>query len=106
MSMDIKELQELVERERIAEENVGRAKEEAQDILKKAREKAESIVQAIESDPYWEKLRQARKEEIARRKAEIETEYKRKISLVEKTAQENFEKAIVYVTERTLRVEI
>jgi V/A-type H+-transporting ATPase subunit G/H len=106
LSTDIRELQELIGRERFAEEKVRKAKEEAQDILKKAREKAESIVQAIESDPRWEKLKQARNDEIARKKAEIEEEYKRKISVLEKVAEENFEKAVERVYEKTLRVEV
>jgi vacuolar-type H+-ATPase subunit H len=104
--VDIKELQELIERERIAEEKVRKTKEEAQAILKNAREKAESILQAVDSDQNWEMVRQAKKEEIARKKAEVEEEHKQKISLVDKTARENFERAVAYVTKRTLRVEI
>jgi V/A-type H+-transporting ATPase subunit G/H len=104
--VDIKELQELIERERIAEEKVRKAKEEAQAILKNAREKAESILQAVDSDQNWEMVRQAKKEEIARKKAEVEEEHKQKISLVDKTAREKFERAVAYVTKRTLRVEI
>lgn len=106
MSVDIKELQELIERERIAEEKVRKAKEEAQAILKNAREKAESILQSVDSDQNWEMVRQAKKEEIARKKAEVEEEHKQKISLVDKTAREKFERAVAYVTKRTLRVEI
>jgi vacuolar-type H+-ATPase subunit H len=106
MSVEIKELQELIERERLAEERVQEAKEKAQDILKKAREKAVSLVQAIESDPQWEKLKQARNDELARQKAEIEEEYKRKTSTLEKAAQKNFERAIQLVIEETLRVEL
>jgi V/A-type H+-transporting ATPase subunit G/H len=103
LSTDIKDLQELIDRERVAEERVRKAKEEARAIVKQAREKAESIVKAVESDPRWEKLKQARKDEIAYKKAEIEEEYKRKVSAVEKVAQENFEKAIERVFEETLR---
>lgn len=103
MSTDIKELQDLIERERVAEEKVRKAKEEAQVIVKRAREKAESILGAIDSDPSWEKLKQARSDEIARKKAEIEEEYKRKASALEKGAQETFEKAIERVLEETLR---
>jgi V/A-type H+-transporting ATPase subunit G/H len=103
LSADIKELQELIDRERAAEEKVRKAKEEAQAIVKQAREKAESMVRAIESDPCWEKLKQARNDEIARKKAEIEEEYKRKTSALEKVAQENFEKAIERIFEETLR---
>jgi vacuolar-type H+-ATPase subunit H len=103
LSADIKELQELIDRERLAEENVRKAKEEAQVIVKQAREKTEAIVEAIESDPYWEKLKQARNDEIVRKKREIEEEYKRKVSALEKSAQENFEKAVQRVFEETLR---
>jgi vacuolar-type H+-ATPase subunit H len=106
MSVEIKELQELIERERLAEERVREAKEKAQDILKKAREKAVSLVQAIESDPQWEKLKQERNDELAREKAEIEEEYKGKISTLENAAQRNFEKAVRLVIEETLRVEL
>jgi len=103
MSTDIKELQELVERERASEEKVRKAKEDAQAIVKQAREKAEPIVKAIESDPGWEKLRRTRNDEIARKKAEIGEEYKRNVSALEKVARENFEKAIARLVEETLR---
>jgi V/A-type H+-transporting ATPase subunit G/H len=106
LSTDIKELQELIERERFAEEKVRKANEEAQAILKEAREKAESIVKAVESDSRWEKLKQARNDEIVRKKAEIEEEYKRKISALEKVAQENFQKSVERVFEETLRVKL
>jgi V/A-type H+-transporting ATPase subunit G/H len=103
LSTDIKELQELIDRERVAEEKVRKAKQDAQAIVKQAREKAETIVGAIHSDPCWEKLKQARNDEIARKKAEIEEEYKRKVSLLEKSAQENFSKAVERMFQETLR---
>jgi len=106
LSVDIKELQELIEEEKIAEEKVRKAKEEAQNILKAAHEKAESIVQAVDSDTSWENLKKARLEEMSRRRAEMEEEYKRKITMDDKTAQQNFEKAVTYVVKETLRVEI
>ena len=103
MSTDIKELQDLIAREKHAEEEVRKAKEESQAILKQAREKAEVTLGAIESDPAWEKLKQAGKDEIARKKAEIQEEYKRKSSSLEKVAQQNLEKAIARLFEETLR---
>ena len=103
MSTNIKELQVLIDREKVVEEEVRMAKVQAQAIVKQAREKAESIVGAIESDPYWEKLKQAGNDEIERKRAKIEEEYKRKISALEKVAQENFQKAIERVYEETLR---
>ncbi len=103
MSADIKELQELIEREKFAEEKVRKAKEEAQTIVKQAREKAESIVGTSESDPSLEKLRQRRQQEIVRKKAEIEEEYKRKTSALERDAQSNFEKAVELLLKETLR---
>lgn len=103
MSTDIKELQELIDRERVAEEKVRKAKQDAQAIVKQAHEKAETIMKAVESDPCWEKLKQARNDEIAHKKAEIEEEYKRKVSLLEKSAQENFQKAIEGMFQETLR---
>ena len=104
VSLDLKELQELVEQERTSEEKVKGAKEDAQNILKAAREKAESLVQAIDSDPQWEKLRRERKEEIARRKAEMQEESKRQMKLLDANAQENFEKAVACVVKEALRV--
>lgn len=106
MSTDIKELQELIEQERSAEQEVKRAKEEAQNIVEVAREKAESTIQGIDADPSWEKLRRARKEETAGRKAQMDEDYKRKAALLERTAHKNFEKAVAYVIKETLRVEI
>ena len=103
MSTEIKEIQELIDRERVAEEKVRKAKQEAQTIVKQAREKAETIVGAIDSDPSWEKLKRAREDEIVRKKSEIEEEYKRKIAALDKSARENFSKAVERVFEQTLR---
>lgn len=103
MSADIKELQELIGRERVSEEKVRKAKEDAQAIVKQAHEQAESTVRAIESDPSWEKLRRARNDEIGRKKVGIEEQYKRNASALEKVAHENYEKAIVRLIEETLR---
>jgi vacuolar-type H+-ATPase subunit H len=103
LSTDIKELQDLIAREKNAEEKVGKAKQEAQAILKEAREKAEVALVGIESDPAWEKLKQAGNDETARKKAEIQAEYKRKTSSLEKVAQRNLEKAIARLFEETLR---
>ena len=102
MSVDIKELQELIEEERSAEEKVKRAKEEAQNILKAAREKAETIEQTADADPSWEKLRQAKQEEMMKRKKQMEEEDKRKIDLLQRTAQQNFQKAVEHVVKATL----
>jgi V/A-type H+-transporting ATPase subunit G/H len=102
--VQIKELQELIAQERAGEEKIRRAKEEAQEILKRAREKADSLVKATESDLYQQKLRSAKKEETERRKTEIEEEYKRKISELNKTAEQNLERAVTFVTKEILRV--
>lgn len=103
MSTDIKELQELIDREKTAEEKVRKAKEEAQTILKQAREKAELTLVIIESDPTWEQLKNARSEEIARKNAKIQEDYERKTSGLEKIARQNFEKAVARLFEETLR---
>jgi V/A-type H+-transporting ATPase subunit G/H len=103
LSTDVKELQQLIDKEKTAEERVRKAKEEAQVILKQAHEKAELTLASTESDPRWEQLKQARHEEIARKKTEIQQEYARKTAALEKTAQQNFEKAIALLLEETLR---
>jgi len=103
LSIDIKELQDLIAREKNAEEEVRKAKEHAQAILKQAREKAEAALGAIESDPTWEKVKQAGNDEIARKKAEIQEDYNRNSSSLEKVAQQNLEKAIARLFEETLR---
>lgn len=103
MATDIKELQQLIDRERVAQERVKKSREEAEAIVKQAREKAESIVNAAESDPSLEAVKRARYDEIARKKTEIEDEHKRKVSTLEKLAQENFEKAVDLVLKETLR---
>jgi vacuolar-type H+-ATPase subunit H len=105
LSVEIRELQELIEEEKAAEERVRRAKQDAQDILKAAHEKAESILQAVESDPSWEKLRKTGDEEIVRRKAEVEEEYKRKINELNRVAEQNFGKAVAYVVKEMLEAE-
>jgi V/A-type H+-transporting ATPase subunit G/H len=103
LSTDIKELQELIDRERVAEEKVRKAKQEAQAIVKEARDKAEIIVGAVDSDPRWEELKRAKNNEIERKKAEIEEEFKRKVSGLEASAKKNFSRAVERVFEQTLR---
>jgi len=104
MSADIKELRELIEREKAAEEKVARAKEEAETILKRAREKAGTIVHETEADPSWDKLKQESTDRIARKKAEIKEEHDRTVSVLETTAQANAEKAVKRVIEEVLKV--
>jgi V/A-type H+-transporting ATPase subunit G/H len=106
LSVEIEELQKLIEHERAAEDKVRRAKEEAQEIVKKAREQAESIVQAAESDPYEQQFRQTKKDEMERKKAEIAEDYKRRISNLNKMAEKNLDKAVSFVTKEVLRVEV
>jgi len=106
LSVDIKELQELIEQERAAEERVKRAKEDAQNILKAAHEKAESIKQAADTDPSPEKFRKTKREEIMKVKKEMEEDDKRNITLLQRTAQRNFEKAVEHVVKETLREKI
>jgi V/A-type H+-transporting ATPase subunit G/H len=106
LSTEIRELQELIEHEKAAEDKVRRAKEEAQEIVKRAREQAESIVQAAESNLHEEQLRQTKKAEVERKKAEIADEYKRKISDLNKMAERNLEKAVSFVIEEILRVDV
>ena len=104
LSIEIKELQELIEQERTAEEKVRKAKEEAGAIVKKAREEATLILEAIDSDSCWDEIRRTRKEETARKKAEMEAEHGRKISALSKTVEENFERAVTYIVKEMLRV--
>jgi V/A-type H+-transporting ATPase subunit G/H len=105
LAVEIKELQELIDEEKAAEEKVRRAKQEAQEILQAAHQKAESILQTFDSDPSWEKLRKAGEEEITKRKAEVEEEHKRKIAELNSAAQQNFEKAVAYVVKEALGAE-
>jgi len=104
--MEVKELQELIELERATEEKVRKAKEEAQEIVKRAREKTESGVQSLESDPQQQELRRKRREETEQKKEKIAEEYKRKTSALNKTAEQNFEKAVAFLIKEILRVEI
>jgi len=106
LSVDIKELQELIEEEKSAEERMKKAKEDAQEMLTKARQQADAIIHASELDVRLQELRQARKAEFAKRKADVENEYKEKRSALEESSQRNFEKAVARLTQEALRVEI
>jgi V/A-type H+-transporting ATPase subunit G/H len=106
LSLEITELQELIAQEKEAEGKVRKAREQAEEILKKAREEAESAAQAIESDQHQSKTREAKKEQIGRKKAEIEKEYKLKLAALNKVAEENFEKAVTFVTKEVVKVEV
>jgi len=106
LSLEITELQELIAQEKEAEGKVRKAREQAEEILKKAREEAESAAQAIESDQHQRKSREAKKEQIGRKKAEIEKEYKLKLAALNKVAEENFEKAVTFVTKEIVKVEV
>jgi V/A-type H+-transporting ATPase subunit G/H len=104
--VDIKELQELIEEEKTAEERVKKAKEEAQNIIRAAREKAESIDQATDADPSWENDRKFKQEDMMKRKQEMEQEDKQKIDRLQRTAQQNFHKAVEQVVKAIMGGEI
>ena len=106
MPVDIKELQELIEEEKIAGERLRKAKEDAQETLTKARQQADAIIHASELDVRLQELRQARKTEYEKRKADIENEYKEKLSAIEESSQRNFNKAVALLTQEALRVAI
>ena len=106
MSLEITELQELIAQEKEAEGKVRKAREQAEEILKKAREEAESAAQTIESDQNQSKSREAKKEQIGRKKVEIEKEYKQKLATLNKVAEENFEKTVTFVTKEIVKVEV
>ena len=106
MSVDIKELQELIEEERSAEEKVRRAKEDAQESLSKAREQAGTIIHASELDVHLQELREARRDEFAKKKTNLENEYKKKLAALEESSRSNLNKAVERLVQEALRVEI
>ena len=106
MSVDIKELQELIEEERSAGEKLRRAKEVAQEAVTKAREQADAIIHASEVDVRLQELRQARKAEFAKKKADLENEYKEKLASLEESSRSNLNKAVERLLQEALRVEI
>ena len=71
--------------------------------MNKAHEKAKSMIQELESDPFQENLRQTRKEKTSQQVTEITKEYKRKITELNKTAQQNFQKSVKFVVEQIMR---
>ena len=106
MSVDIKELQELIEEERSAGVRVRKAKEDAQETLTKAREQADAIIHASELDVRLQELRQARKAEFAKKKTDLENEYKEKLAALEESSRSNLGKVVERLVQETLRVEI
>jgi vacuolar-type H+-ATPase subunit H len=106
LSVDVKELQELIQEEKSAGERVRKAKEDAQETLTKARQQADAIIHASELDVRLQELRQARKAEFEKKKADVENEYKQKLSAVEESSQRNFDKAVALLTQEALRVTI
>ena len=106
MSVNVKELQELIQEEKSAGERVRKAKEDAQETLAKARQQADVIIHASELDLRLQELRQARNAEFEKRKADVENEYKQKLSAVEESSQRNFDKAVALLTQEALRVAI
>jgi len=104
LSAEIKELQELLDREKLIEDQVKKAKETARGILEAAHKEADSIISAIEMDPEWEKLEGAKTDDILRKKHELEEQYTRNIAALGKTALENLDTAINRIIDETLRV--
>jgi vacuolar-type H+-ATPase subunit H len=104
--VDIKELQGLIEEERSAGEKVRRAKEDAQESLSKAREQADAIIHASEVDVHLQELREARKAEFAKKKTNLENEYKKKLAALEESSRSNLNKAVERLVQEALRVEI
>ena len=106
MSVDIKELQELIEEERSAGEKLRRAKEVAQEAVTKAREQADTIVHASEVDVHLQELRQARKAEFEKKKADLENGYREKLAILEDSSRSNLDKAVERLVQEALRVNI
>jgi vacuolar-type H+-ATPase subunit H len=106
LSVDIEELQELIEQERSAGERIRKAKEHAQETLTKAREQADAIIHASEVDVHLQELRLARKAEFAKKKANLENEYQEKIAVLEESSRSNLDKAVERLVQEALRVEI
>jgi len=106
LSVDIKELQELIEEERSAGEKVRRAKEVAQEAVTKAREQADKIVHASEVDVHLQELRQAMKAEFAKKQADLENEYKEKLAILEEYSRNNLEKAVERLVQEALKVKV
>jgi vacuolar-type H+-ATPase subunit H len=104
LSVDVKELQELIEEEKSAGERVRKAKEDAQEMLTKARQQADTIIRASELDVRLQELRQARKAQFEKRKADVENEYKEELSALEESSQQNLDKAVARLTQEALRV--
>jgi vacuolar-type H+-ATPase subunit H len=106
LSVDIKELQDLIEEERTAGERIKKAKEDAQETLTKAREQADAIIRASDVDVRLQELRQARKAEFEKKKADLENEYKEKLAAIEESSRSNLNKAVERLLQEALRVEI
>ena len=100
--MAIEDIRRLVEREKSSEEEIRKAKEEAEGIIKKSKEDALRILKSAEDQKYYDDIFAVGLIEINDKKKLIKKEAEEKIERIRKIAEKNLEKTISLIVRRIL----
>jgi vacuolar-type H+-ATPase subunit H len=98
--MSIEEIRTLVELEKEAEEELGKAKEKADNLIEKAKIDARRILQEAEDPKHYLDIFNAKSEEMDDAKRQTEKEINEKVERTIETAQKNLEKTISFIVEQ------
>ena len=98
----VEDIKSLVKQERNIEEELQRAKEEAANIVEKAKAEAKRILEEVEDGRYYSSLLETEVRGIDEKKKAVEKECYDEVEKLKKTAGKNMEKAVAFVVKFVL----
>lgn len=98
----VEDIKSLVKQERAVEEELQSAKEEAANIVEKAKAEAKRILEEVEDGRYYSSLLETEVRKIDEKKKAVEKEWDDAVEKLKKTASENMEKAVALVVKLVL----
>ena len=106
MSFEIKELTDLVEEEKKAQERFVKAQQEAEKIKDDAKKRADGIVENARFGTYLEDMVAKKRKEIEGKKAELEKKFDKDVNDLKEKAGKKLEDAVSRVIDEVMRVEL
>jgi vacuolar-type H+-ATPase subunit H len=104
LSKDIEELIKIIEQEKIAENKINEARQNAEETIKRAKEEAKKIMNAAESSPSTTKSQNLRHKDFEEEKRQIEKKHERKIDVLNELAKKNFDQTVKIIIEEVMKV--
>ncbi len=95
--MTIEDIRNIVKKEKENQEEIRRAKEEAEHILEEGRTEAKRIMDNVEDQRYLNALLETEMKKIEDKKRVMEKEFAEELDDLKKTGENNLEKTIAYI---------